>query len=265
MQSFQMQGKPTFRFEVVEGLVGQPMSGGRLLAPTDVVVAMARPSEVAESRQRSMLLAVLSDEERERLSRFRFERDRLLFLVAHGLVRITLSQHENVEPQAWRFRTGSYGRPEIAEPRSRQRFSLSRRQGLAACAVILDRDIGLDVEYVYKDSPFEVAERFFSPRERSSLLGTSLDDRPGLFVEYWTLKEAYIKARGLGLSLPLDQFSLDKGADGRWRIASEPPLYEDPERWRFWSWRVAHDHQIAVVIDQTGLTNHDASIYGDRR
>lgn len=257
-----MQGRSTFRIEIVEGLVYQPASGRRQLAPTEVVIATARPGEVAEPEQRSMLMALLSDEERQRLTRFHFERDRLLFLVAHALVRITLSRHASIEPQAWRFRTGRYGRPEIAEPRSRLRFSLSRRHGLAACAVILDRDIGLDVEYISKDSPIDVAERFFSPRERSSLLSTSIDTRARLFLEYWTLKEAYIKARGLGLSLPLDQFSLDKGTDGRWRIAAEPPRYDDPERWRFWSWRVSNDHQMALAVDQSDLVDREASSAG---
>jgi 4'-phosphopantetheinyl transferase len=253
-----MQGRSTFRIEFVEGLVCQPATDRRQLTPTEVVVTMARPSDAAEPEQRSMLMALLSDEERQRLTRFHFERDRLLFLVAHALVRITLSRHASIEPQSWRFRTGSYGRPEIAESRSRLRFSLSRRHGLAACAVILDRDIGLDVECISKDSPIDVAERFFSPRERSNLLSTSIDMRARLFLEYWTLKEAYIKARGLGLSLPLDQFSLDKGADDRWRLAAEPPLFDDPERWRFWSWRAGDDHQMALAVDQSDLVDHEA-------
>jgi 4'-phosphopantetheinyl transferase len=253
-----MQGHPTFRIEIAEGLIKQSANGRRQLAPDEIVVAVARSDEVAEPKQRSMLMALLSDDERHRLEQFRFERDRHLFLIAHALVRITLSRHENVEPQAWRFRTGSYGRPEIAEPRSRLRFNISRRQGLAACAVILDRDIGIDVEYVSKDFPADVAERFFSPKERSSLLGASIEARPGLFLEYWTLKEAYIKARGLGLSLPLNRFSLEKGSDGRWHIASEPSLPEEAERWRFWSWRQACDHQMALAIDQTGSIDHNA-------
>jgi 4'-phosphopantetheinyl transferase len=253
-----MQVHPIFRIEIAEGLIKQPANGGRELAPDEIVVATAQPNDASEPERRSMLMETLSDEERKRLTRFRLEGDRDLFLVAHGLVRMTLSRHENVEPQAWRFKVGSYGRPEIAEPRSRLRFNLSRRRGLAACAVTLDRDIGIDVEYVSKDFPIDTVERVFSPRERSSLLGASADARAGLFFEYWTLKEAYIKARGLGLSLPLDQFSFDKGSDGRWRIVSEPQLHEYPERWRFWSWRVANDHQMALAIDQSGRGNRDA-------
>lgn len=249
-----MESKSDYKLEIIDDLIRQSNPDRRRLAPNEIVVAMARPAEVAEFDRRSTLMALLSDDEIERLKRFRFERDRDLFLVAHGLVRITLSRHENVEPQAWRFRTNSYGRPEIVEPRSRQRFSLSHGHGLAACAVVLDRDIGLDLECISKYPPVEVAERFFSEQERLNLQSASVDERGRLFLEYWTLKEAYLKARGLGLSFPLNQFSMHAGADGRWRMASGPPLYQDPERWRFWSWCVADDHQVALALDQAGFT-----------
>jgi 4'-phosphopantetheinyl transferase len=248
-----MRDASPYRVEIVEGLVNQPAKGRRQLASTEVVVALARPDEVGEAEQRSTLMALLSDEEKKRLWRFHFERDRDLFLMAHALLRITLSRHASIEPYAWRFRKGSHGRPEIAEPRSRLRFSLSHTHQLAACAVVLDCDVGLDVEYLSSDPPIDLAERFFSPRERCDILNASLDARARLFLEYWTLKEAYAKARGLGLSLPLDQFSLYKETDGRWRIALESPLHEDQERWRFWSWHVRNDHQVALAIDQGEL------------
>jgi 4'-phosphopantetheinyl transferase len=244
-----------FRIEIVEGLLNEPAGGRRQLAKTEAVVALVRPGDVAAPEQRSMLATLLSEDERERLTRFRFESDRQLFLVSHALLRIALSRHAGTEPHAWRFHMGSHGRPEIAEPRSRLRFSLSHTKGLAACAMILDREIGLDVEYLTADPPIDAAERFFSPRERCDMLCTPVEARAEWFLEYWTLKEAYAKARGLGLSLPPDQCSLYKGSDGRWRIALEPPLYEDPERWRFWSWRVNNGHQMALAIDQSGASS----------
>jgi 4'-phosphopantetheinyl transferase len=245
-----MQHTSFFRFEIVEKLLRQPANNGRRLASDEIVITMLRPEEAAEPEDRSMLVALLSNEERERLVRFRFESDRLLFLISRALVRITLSRHEDVQPEAWRFQVGSHGRPEIALPRSRLRFSLSRRRGLAACAVVLDRDIGLDVEYV-SNLPIDVVEHFFSPRERFDLNSNPLEARKGLFFEYWTLKEAYIKARGLGLSLPMDQFSLVKGVDDRWRVVSDSQLPDESERWLFWSWRMGSDHQMALAIDQT--------------
>jgi 4'-phosphopantetheinyl transferase len=248
-----MRDDSPYRVEIVEGLVNQPEKGRRQLAPMEVVVALARPDEIGEAGQQAALVALLSDDEKERLTRFRFERDRALFLAAHALLRITLSRHADTEPGAWRFSKGSHGRPEIAEPRSRLRFSLSHTHRLVACAVVLDRDVGLDVEHLSSDPPIDLAERFFSLRERNDILDASIDTRAKLFLEYWTLKEAYAKACGLGLSLPLDQFSLYKKTDGRWRMAGESALHEDEELWRFWSWHVGNDHQMALAINQGEL------------
>ena len=245
-----MQERPAYRIELVEGLLRELAANKRDLAPREVVVALDQPLEYVEPDQQSALMKLLSDEERERHGRFHFERDRALYLAAHALLRITLSRHANVDPQAWQFRTGKYGRPEIAEPHSRLRFNLSHTHGLAACAVVLDRDIGLDVECVTRDVPTDVAESTFSPRERSDILSTSATARARRFFEYWTLKEAYIKARGVGMSLPLDQFSFYKDASGIWQILFEKPLCDDPERWQFWSWRVGSGHQIALALDR---------------
>jgi 4'-phosphopantetheinyl transferase len=247
-----MRDRSTYKVEIIEGLVNEPASDRRQLGPTEVVVALARPDEAAEPEQRSMLMALLSDEERQRLMRFHFERDRLLFLAAHALLRITLSRHASIQPYAWRFHTSSHGRPEIAEPGSRLRFSLAHTHGLAACAIVLDRDIGLDVEYLASGPPLDVVERFFLPREQFEILNASSDVRARRFLERWTLKEAYVKARGLGLSLPPDRFSMYRDADERWQVAFEAPLADDPERWSFWTWRLKNGHQAALAIDLGG-------------
>jgi len=245
-----MRDEPTYKIEIVEGLVQAAARDRRELGTTDVVVALGRPHEVAEPERRAMLCQLLSDDEKQRLERFHFERDRVLFLVAHALLRIALSRHANIDPRAWQFRASAYGRPEIIDSRSRLRFSLSHTHGLAACAIVLDRNIGIDVEHISRNGPIDVVNSF-SLRERREILGASVETRTRLFLEYWTLKEAYIKARGLGLSLPLDQFSLYKDNGDTWQLASESPPYENPARWRFWSWQVNNDHQLALALDQS--------------
>jgi 4'-phosphopantetheinyl transferase len=103
-------------------------------------------------------------------------------------------------------------------------------------------------------APIEVVEQFFSAREQRELLNSLPFDRSSLFLQYWTLKEAYIKTRGLGFSIPLDQFSLYKNTEGgNWRIACQPLWDENPERWRFWSWQVSSDHQGGFAIDRSVL------------
>jgi 4'-phosphopantetheinyl transferase len=241
-----MSAASAYSFEIIEKIENGAGRGWRPLAPTEVVVALARPEE-SERHERSISMALLSEEEKQRLARFRFERDRHLFLAAHSLLRVTLSRYADVEPYVWQFRSGRYGRPEIAEPTSRLRFSVSHTRGLAACAVMLDRDIGLDVEDISKGAPAEVAHRFFSPCEARDVLCAPLESRARRFFTYWTLKEAYCKARGLGLSVPLDQFSLHED-DGAWRIAFEPPIEDEPGRWCFWSWHAGEHHQAALAI-----------------
>jgi 4'-phosphopantetheinyl transferase len=221
------------------------MDRRRTLRPDEVVLGIARPSDL---HSHEALPSLLSEPEKRRLERFRFEPDRVMFLVARALVRLTLSRCADVRPEAWRFRTGTHGRPEISHPPSRLRFSLSHTKGLAACAVILERDIGLDVEALSREPAIELARRFFSAREADQLARTPIDGRATRFLEYWTLKEAYVKARGLGLSLPLDRFSVYNTTHNTWGISFEAPLNDDPARWWLRSFRVGATHQAALAI-----------------
>lgn len=219
--------------------------------PREVVVALARPEQMGGPAAESGLLSLLSEDERARLSRFRSPQDGRLFLLAHALLRVALSVCSGDEPRGWQFRLGEHGRPEIAAPRSRFRFSLSHTRGLAACAIVLDRDIGLDVEYSAGSAP-GLAPDFFSSVEAEELRNTPETARADRFFMYWTLKEAFLKAKGVGLSLPLRQFSMYDDAEGAWRIAFHEPLGDDPERWWFWTSPVGRDHRAALALRLEG-------------
>jgi len=192
--------------------------------------------------------ALLQSSERERASRFLVDADRDTYVLAHALLRRALSRHEPVLPDAWRF-TGEEGeRPEIAAPLVRPplRFSLSHARGFGACAIARDVDIGFDVEPVAREAPFEVAERF-APSERADLASLAPDARRDRFFAYWTLKEAYIKARGLGLALPLDgfAFSFDSPAP---RVSFGAGCADDERAWRFATWIVEGVYRVAVAV-----------------
>jgi 4'-phosphopantetheinyl transferase len=196
---------------------------------------------------RGRALAVLSDEERARHARFHFAHDRDLYLVAHALVRVALSRYATMSPNAWSFVTNQHGCPSIAPGlcAAPLRFNLSHTRGLAACAIALDRDVGVDVEW--RARPIEIlalAPSVFAPAELRAL--RALPPAPGRsrFFQYWTLKEAYIKARGMGLALPLEQFAFEI-ADPI-RIAFTPPLEDDPARWWF-EHRSYPEHDLAVA------------------
>jgi 4'-phosphopantetheinyl transferase len=236
------------RVEIVEGIHDQATRYYRVLSPTEATVWLARPEEPAGLEQHARLRALLSEDERERMTHFRLGADRRLFLLGHALVRLALSRHSDVDPRDWRFCLGPYGRPEIATPPSRLRFTLSHTRGLAACAVVRDQDIGLDVEDTSCGDAIDVAKHVLSPREIRDYLTEPAAVQPRRFLEYWTLKEAYMKARGFGLSLPFDRFSFYRDRRGGWRIAFAPSFDDDPRRWWFRSWRIGSLHQAALAV-----------------
>jgi 4'-phosphopantetheinyl transferase len=167
---------------------------------------LARPPAEVEALKR-----LLSEDELLRAERFRFERDRASFVVARGTLRELLSLYLGSPPRLLRFGYNAYGKPELtgAPGEKSLRFNLSHAGGLALYAVVAGREVGVDVEAVREDVPCEeLAERFFSPWERAALLALPARDRTQAFFQCWARKEAYIKARGEGLSLPLDSFDV---------------------------------------------------------
>jgi 4'-phosphopantetheinyl transferase len=212
------------------------------------MVWWADPDEVGEGA----LLHLLSDDERARHDRFHFAPDRHVYAVAHALKRCGLSRFAPFAPSAWRFEENPYGRPEVAPGLVDRplRFNLSHTRGLVALAVTDSRDVGVDVEHRYPRSfDLGVAESFFAPSEVAALFALPADRQRERFFTYWTLKEAYIKARGMGLALPLDQFAFDlTGPDGEPRIRFEPALTDDANTWTFRLFLPAPDRPLAVAV-----------------
>jgi 4'-phosphopantetheinyl transferase len=166
------------------------------------------------------LAEVLSGEERARAERFHFDRDRRCFIACRGTLRRLISFYTGQDPAAIRFLIGLQGKPSLVDARSCDlRFNVSHSGGLALLAFSLEREIGVDVEFKRADVDFAaLAEMSFSKEERAALLACPLTDRANLFYEYWTCKEACIKADGRGLSVPLDQFRVTAAAgNSQWR------------------------------------------------
>lgn len=196
----------------------------------------------------------MTDEERARHQRFHFARDRDLFLATRALVRATLSRYADVAPEDWRFTAGEYGRPAIADAdiASRLHFNLANTPGMVACVVsVAHAAVGVDVEATDRTrSALDIADRFFSRDEVDALRALPAERHAERFLELWTLKESYIKARGMGLSLPLDAFSLALDGD-RIGIRFDDRIADDGDRWQF---RLLTDprHVIAVAADTGG-------------
>ena len=227
--------------------------GAESLSNRQVHVWHARPGDVHDASHVSGLLALLSEDERARHQRFWFDRDRHHFLVAHALVRTTLSRYADVRPETWTFETNRYGRPEITGPETSAslRFNLSHTTGLVVCAVVRDREIGVDVEDTRReDASLKIARRFFSPAEVADLEQVPTTRQRESFFDYWTLKEAYIKARGMGLAIPLRHFSFTLDEHQPIRIAFAPELDDDPARWQFAQLRPTDTHLVSVAVER---------------
>jgi 4'-phosphopantetheinyl transferase len=217
----------------------------------DVHVWCTFPETLADPQLLQAYHGLLCTHERVRRQRFYFEQGRHEYLITRALVRTVLSRYAAVEPHDWRFKNNAYGRPEIASPPDLLplRFNLSHTNGLIMCAIALDRDVGVDVENIERPGEtVEIAGQFFSPTEVAALRGVSPENQRHRFFAYWTLKEAYIKARGMGVSLPLDQFSFHLEAGCPVRISFDPRLQDEPLSWQFAQLQVTPQHLMAVAI-----------------
>lgn len=145
----------------------------------------------------------LSADEQLKASRFRFQRHRIRYIVAHGALRVILGRYLGLEPSELVFSSGSRGKPALPPTATGQTvcFNLSQSHELAVCAVTWNRPIGIDLERIPTGADSEeLAKRFFSPREYTAIRSLPRKRRETAFVRLWTIKEAYLKATGEGLS-----------------------------------------------------------------
>ncbi len=201
------------------------------LAPGAVHVWLAYADDIAPELMASYG-ALLTPVELEREAGFRFARDRELFRLTRAVQRVVLSAYVDIRPDAWRFRIDERGRPWIDAPVvDAPVFNLSNTHGLVACAVS-HAEVGVDVEEVEsRPAPLEVARDYFSPRELAGLRALAPERQPRRFYDLWTLKEAYLKARGMGLGIPLDRFSFDP--DPVPSFVVDPELGDRAADWSF--------------------------------
>lgn len=196
----------------------------------------------------------LTPEEAQKQQRFYFEKDRHQYLVTRGFIRSLLTRYvPHVTPSMWRFETNKYGRPHIkADPDiPKIQFNISHTKGLVAIAIAMEREIGVDVETVTRDGDqVSIADRFFSAKEVEELHTLPASRQKDRFFDYWTLKESYIKARGMGLSIPLGDFSFILGPAPQIGIEIAEKQNDQPERWAFRTWRVSQAHKMALTVER---------------
>ena len=196
---------------------------------------MWRASLAVPEFAREDLQRVLAKEEIARAAHFHFEKDRNHWIVARGILRILLSRYVNTTPDQLRLSSNAYGKPFLAFPAlSHQlQFNVSHSQDLALYAFTFKGQVGIDVEYMRADLNYDaLAKVSFSPNEQAILHSLPYDLKQEAFFTCWTRKEAYIKARGKGFSIPTDQFDVSF-------LSGEPPALlqnrEDPQEITRWS------------------------------
>jgi 4'-phosphopantetheinyl transferase len=173
----------------------------------------------------------LSVDERERARRFRFERDRSRYVAGRGLLRLLLSSYLDRAPEALEFDYGEFQKPRLRGDSALQ-FNLSHSGPLALFAFSPSEEVGIDVELDDGDFARErIAERFFSPAEVSDLRALPGAFQPRAFLTCWTRKEAFIKARGDGMSLPLDSFDVSLRPSSRAAVLRTAWSSSEPDRW----------------------------------
>lgn len=245
------------------------MSASMPLAKADAASATSRHdidiwltyyNETIDDRQLPGLRSLLSDEEAARERHFYFADDRKRYLVTRAMVRMLLSRYAPIAPERWVFSKNAYGRPVIADAIAATEtgardlfFNLSHTRGLIALAVTRGRELGVDVENIAaRTVSLDIAKHFFSATEVAELSRVAPDRQQDRFFEYWTFKESYIKARGMGLSLPLNGFSFEFPQRDAVRIRIDPALEDQDEHWSFWQYRPSAGYLMALCAERTG-------------
>jgi 4'-phosphopantetheinyl transferase len=224
------------------------------LTAAEIHLWLAFYDQIGDEQLHAAYRGLLNPEELAREPRFYFARDRRRYLVTRALVRSVLSRYLRMHPAEWRFRENAYGRPEIANPQAGDlAFNISHTHSLIVLGVTRGRALGVDVEnFGAREVSLDIADRYFAPEEVAALAAVPPERQQYSFFEYWTFKESYIKARGMGLSLPLDKFAFHYGDERAVGIAIDPELADDAARWQFWQFRPAANYLLAICAERLG-------------
>jgi 4'-phosphopantetheinyl transferase len=192
---------------------------------------------------------LLSGSEKERSAKFLSQRARDYFLLTRAMVRIILSRYSNTDPQDWTFTANRFGRPQIQGPVSTKiRFNISHTDGMIVCAVRKTCDVGVDVENLARiTEALELAGRFFTASEVDQLKTASAEHLNRYFLRLWTLKEAFVKAIGHGLSTPLNSCSFDIMGWPEIVFSTNNTTYER-SRWLFYVREPSVSHVLSVAL-----------------
>jgi 4'-phosphopantetheinyl transferase len=213
----------------------------------------------AVAAQLPLLRTALDDLERQRAERFHFRRDHDMYIAAHALARSILSEATGVPAASLRFVNGPYGKPALAPDAGNHQmhFNISHTDGLVACAVSDGHPLGVDVESCERQTDLDIAHRYFAPEESALVLSAAPDQGRRLFFRFWTLKEAFIKATGEGLSRPLESFAFTLDPIRITFHDDRHPTGEvgRPEHWQFAQCCPIPNRFLALAVRRPGIAD----------
>lgn len=192
---------------------------------------------------------LLSDDEQARAARFVHAADRRDYTIAHALLRLALSRYSPTDPSAWRFEIEPLGKPKLAPEHAQSSlvFNISHTRGYVACAIARAGDVGVDIESVNEQIEVrEIARLNFSPVEVAQLGRCTDRDIHHRFVEFWTLKEALVKATGKGITAGLDQWGFHFADDGHLQLEA---VGVTTDTWSFSLYEPAQHTRMAVATN----------------
>ena len=228
------------------------MATGLSLPERTVHIWLVDPAAVRDTELLNAYHQLMTSDEHARWERYRFDKDKHQHRVTRALVRHTLSRYApHIAPADWRFTCNSHGKPSIVNslPEALE-FNLSHTQNRVALAVTRMQEIGVDVEKIKPvDQVRGLAAGCFTENENRYIFSDSSDEVMWRFFKLWTLKEAYIKACGRGLSISLQALSFLPLANPL-TLSFHEEHQDDPARWSFRTWQMSPEHLLSIAVPQ---------------
>ncbi len=238
---------------------------------SEVHVWFCHPGEISDQTILDGYSSILSNEESEKHQRFHFKKDRHSYLVSHALVRKVLSRYCDVSAEVWKFSYNQHGKPDISSDIEcpNLKFNLSHTDGLSVCVVSLDNDCGVDVENIQrKNKLHSVAERMFARQEIETMLACSDSEMQKKFFDFWTLREAYVKALGAGLGGSSKEFYFTIETVGKDKVVESIRIaniyFVDHKKkvdfaWQFFLLEPSSDYVAAIAVSADSVTKRIVS------
>ena len=222
----------------------------KLILPSNAVHVWRASLHVSDSDLHTFEDTLTADE-LARAERFYFQKHREHFIAGRGLLRNILSRYLDREPDQLHFCYNSYGKPTLTKESGSEGlgFNLSHSHGIALYAITCGREIGIDIEHFRPDVEAEkLAERFFSPREAAVLRALPEHLRKEGFFNCWTRKEAYIKAEGKGMSIPLSAFDVSLTPGEPAALLRTQKHSQETSRWSLHALNPAPGYAAALAV-----------------